>query len=97
MEQDVLRVFVTLKGLTNKKDIAVSTQKGKMVLTVKEDGQIRVNMGEPIWEPNKIPFTANNLKKIIFYVPMFKQCFVVRYQWVIHIVLFKWTILKRPM
>ena len=43
-----LRVFVTLKGLTNKKDIAVSTQKGKMVLTVKEDGQIRVNMGEPI-------------------------------------------------
>ena len=34
--------FVTLKGLTNKKDIAVSTQKGKMVLTVKEDGQIVV-------------------------------------------------------
>ena len=27
--------FVTLKGLTNKKDIAVSTQKGKMVLTGK--------------------------------------------------------------
>ena len=53
--------FVTLKGLTNKKDIAVSTQKGKMVLTVKEDGQIRVNMGEPIWEPNKIPFTANKI------------------------------------
>lgn len=55
--------FVTLKGLTNKKDIAVSTQKGKMVLTVKEDGQIRVNMGEPIWEPNKIPFTANKFEK----------------------------------
>ena len=87
--------FVTLKGLTNKKDIAVSTQKGKMVLTVKEDGQIRVNMGEPIWEPNKIPFTANKFEKN--YIPMFKQCFVVRYQWVIHIVLFKWTILKRPM
>ena len=89
--------FVTLKGLTNKKDIAVSTQKGKMVLTVKEDGQIRVNMGEPIWEPNKIPLLPINLKKIIFCVPMFKQCFVVRYQWAIHIALFKWTILKRPM
>ncbi len=58
--------FVTLKGLTNKKDIAVSTQKGKMVLTVKEDGQIRVNMGEPIWEPNKIPFTANKFEKKLY-------------------------------
>ena len=37
--------FVTLKGLTNKKDIAVSTQKEKMVLTVKEDGLIRVQYG----------------------------------------------------
>ena len=55
--------FVTLKGLTNKKDIAVSTQNGKMVLTVKEDDNVRVNMGEPIWEPNKIPFTANKFEK----------------------------------
>ncbi|UJZ90276.1 diaminopimelate epimerase [Haemophilus seminalis] len=55
--------FVTLKGLTNKKDIAVSTQKGNMVLTVKDDNQIRVNMGEPIWEPAKIPFTANKFEK----------------------------------
>ncbi|AWP54112.1 TPA: diaminopimelate epimerase [Haemophilus influenzae] len=55
--------FVTLKGLTNKKDIAVSTQKGHMVLTVKDDNQIRVNMGEPIWEPAKIPFTANKFEK----------------------------------
>ena len=55
--------FVTLKGLTNKKDIAVSTQKGNMVLTVKDDNRIRVNMGEPIWEPAKIPFTANKFEK----------------------------------
>lgn len=55
--------FVTLKGLTNKNDIAVSTQKGNMVLTVKDDNQIRVNMGEPIWEPAKIPFTANKFEK----------------------------------
>ena len=55
--------FVTLKGLTNKKNIAVSTQKGNMVLTVKDDNQIRVNMGEPIWEPAKIPFTANKFEK----------------------------------
>lgn len=55
--------FVTLKGLTNKKDIAVSTQNGKMILTVKDDGMIRVNMGKPIWEPSKIPFTANKFEK----------------------------------
>lgn len=55
--------FVTLKGLTNKKDIGVSTAKGKMVLSLKEDGQIRVNMGEPIWEPAQIPFTANKTEK----------------------------------
>ena len=55
--------FLTLKGLTNKKDITVSTQKGNMVLTVKDDNQIRVNMGEPIWEPAKIPFTANKFEK----------------------------------
>ncbi|HHF0194843.1 TPA: diaminopimelate epimerase [Haemophilus influenzae] len=55
--------FVTLKGLTNKKDISVSIQKGNMILTVKDDNQIRVNMGEPIWEPAKIPFTANKFEK----------------------------------
>lgn len=55
--------FVTLKGLTNKQDIGVSTAKGKMVLSLKEGGEIRVNMGEPIWEPNQIPFTANKFEK----------------------------------
>lgn len=55
--------FVTLKGLTNKQDIAVSTAKGKMVLSLKGEGLVRVNMGEPIWEPAQIPFTANKFEK----------------------------------
>ena len=55
--------FVTMKALTDKQDIAVSTQNGKMILTVKDDGMIRVNMGEPIWEPSKIPFIANKFEK----------------------------------
>ncbi|HII3709803.1 TPA: diaminopimelate epimerase [Pasteurella multocida] len=55
--------FVTLKGLTDKKDIAVSTQTGKMILSIKDDGMIRINMGEPIWEPAKIPVTANKFEK----------------------------------
>lgn len=55
--------FVTLKGLTNKEDIHVSTAKGKMVLSVKDGIKVRVNMGEPIWEPAQIPFTANKFEK----------------------------------
>lgn len=55
--------FVTLKGLTNKQDIGVSTAKGKMVLSLQENDQIRVNMGEPIWEPTQVPFNANKFEK----------------------------------
>lgn len=55
--------FVTLKGLTNKQNIHVSTAKGKMVLSLQENDQIRVNMGEPIWEPAQIPFNANKFEK----------------------------------
>ena len=39
--------FVRLKGLTNKKDIFVSTANGRMVLSVTDDELVRVNMGEP--------------------------------------------------
>ena len=55
--------FVTLKGLPTKPNIHVSTAKGKMVLSLKEDGKVRVNMGEPIWEPAQVPFTANKFEK----------------------------------
>ncbi len=55
--------FVTLKGLTNKPEIKVSTVKGKMVLSLKEDGNVRVNMGEPVWEPSQIPMNANKFEK----------------------------------
>lgn len=55
--------FVQLKGLTNKKEIKVSTTKGKMVLNIRDDNQIRVNMGEPVWEPAKVPFSANKFEK----------------------------------
>lgn len=55
--------FVTLKGLTNKRDICVSTVKGKMVLSLQDNDKVRVNMGEPIWEVAKIPFIANKFEK----------------------------------
>ena len=55
--------FVRMKGLTNRTTILVSTKKGKMSLKVEDDDQITVNMGEPQFEPNKIPFKATQAEK----------------------------------
>ena len=56
--------FVRLKGLTNKNDIRVSTQTGRMVLSVNQDELVRVNMGEPNFEPQHVPFRANKAENI---------------------------------
>ncbi len=50
--------FVTEKGLTYKREIAVETRCGIITLTLRDDGQVTVNMGAPIFEPAKIPFIA---------------------------------------
>ncbi|EKT61620.1 diaminopimelate epimerase [Providencia sneebia] len=55
--------FVRLKGLTNKQKIQVSTQAGRMVLTINDNGDVCVNMGEPEFEPQKIPFRAVKAEK----------------------------------
>ncbi|GAB3413502.1 diaminopimelate epimerase [Erwinia aphidicola] len=56
--------FVRLKGLTNKSDIRVSTQNGRMVLSVNQDELVCVNMGEPNFEPQQVPFRANKAESI---------------------------------
>ncbi|MEZ8196654.1 MULTISPECIES: diaminopimelate epimerase [Vibrio] len=55
--------FVRMKGLTNKYTINVSTKKGKMVLKIEDNDLITVNMGEPVFEPAKIPFKAKQTEK----------------------------------
>ncbi len=55
--------FVRMKGLTNKYQLSVSTKKGKIILSIEEDDQISVNMGEPEFEPSKIPFRAKQAEK----------------------------------
>lgn len=55
--------FVRLKGLTNKQKIKVSTQAGRMVLTVNDNDDVCVNMGEPEFEPQKVPFRAIKAEK----------------------------------
>lgn len=55
--------FVRLKGLTNLREIRVSTTNGRMVLKITDDEQVIVNMGEPIFEPANIPFKADKAEK----------------------------------
>ncbi|EFE96941.1 MULTISPECIES: diaminopimelate epimerase [Serratia] len=55
--------FVRLKGLTNKRDIRVSTQTGRMVLSVTDDDLVCVNMGEPNFDPQTVPFRAAKAEK----------------------------------
>ncbi|MCP1439122.1 diaminopimelate epimerase [Erwinia persicina] len=56
--------FVRLKGLTNKSEIRVSTQTGRMVLSVTPDELVCVNMGEPNFEPQQVPFRANKAESL---------------------------------
>lgn len=50
-------LYVTMHGLTDKNDIHVTTNSGRMVLSINRNS-VRVNMGAPIWQPSKIPFVA---------------------------------------
>jgi len=50
--------FVRDKGLTSKTSITVNTDSGIIVLHVKEDEQVQVDMGEPRFEPTALPFNT---------------------------------------
>lgn len=51
--------FVHDRGLTEKTDVVVETQSGLMGLTLEDDGQVTVDMGEPRLQPADIPFLAH--------------------------------------
>jgi diaminopimelate epimerase len=50
--------FVHDHGLTEKREIEVGTRSGPIRLYLEADGQVRVNMGPPRFEPGRIPFLA---------------------------------------
>lgn len=56
--------FVRMKSLTKKRDIHVSTQRGRLLLSVTEDDMVRVNMGEPNFNPQQVPFRAPKAENI---------------------------------
>ncbi len=55
--------FVRMKNLTNKRELHVSTQTERMIITVTDDDLVRVNMGEPKFEPQDVPFRAAKAEK----------------------------------
>jgi len=51
-------LFVHNQRLTGKRNIAVETAKGRIVLHMCDNDLVKVDMGEPILAPAEIPFTA---------------------------------------
>lgn len=48
--------FVRDKGLTDSDEIPVETDAGRMLLAMQADGNVRVDMGTPVFDPAYIPF-----------------------------------------
>lgn len=53
-------LFVRQQGLTNKSIIRVETGAGELTLTVNEQDNVVVNMGQPIFLPGKIPLVSEH-------------------------------------
>lgn len=51
--------FVRAQGLTDKTRITISTPNGMSTLQVQDDGQVQVDMGEPQFAPQKLPFICD--------------------------------------
>ncbi len=56
--------FVHDKGLTKKKEIRVETLSGVIVPRLEADGQVSVDMGAPVFEPERVPFDHSGITPI---------------------------------
>lgn len=54
--------FVRDRGLTTKTSVKVQVQQGVITLTMKDDGEVLVDMGRPEFEPARVPFNAEGLQ-----------------------------------
>ena len=57
--------FVHDKGLTRKNEIRVETLSGVIVPRLETDGQVSVDMGAPIFEPERVPFDTRGLQPML--------------------------------
>jgi diaminopimelate epimerase len=56
--------FVHDKGLTRKSEIRVETLSGVISPRLEADGQVSVEMGAPIFEPDRVPFDTSGIAPI---------------------------------
>lgn len=50
--------FLQREGLSDSREIRVATHNTLMTLTLLEDGRVRVDMGAPVFDPDRVPFIA---------------------------------------
>src|SRR5207237_5727781 len=53
--------YVHERGLTTKKKICVETLSSVIALRLETDGQVSVDMGAPIFEPERVPFDDSGI------------------------------------
>ncbi|GAB2906446.1 diaminopimelate epimerase [Paraburkholderia jirisanensis] len=54
--------FVRDIGLTDQRSIRVQVQNGVLKLTMQDNGEVLVDMGEPVFEPAQVPFDTHGLE-----------------------------------
>ena len=52
--------FVHDQGLTDKREIRVETMKGVISPRLEADGEVTVDMGQPVFAPDRIPFASQS-------------------------------------
>lgn len=52
--------FVRDRGLTTKTELKLQTRNGCLVCRLERDGNISVDMGKPVFQPEKVPFIADS-------------------------------------
>jgi diaminopimelate epimerase len=54
--------FVLDSGLTDKRSVRVQVQKGTITLTMQDNGEVVVDMGMPVFDPERVPFATKGLE-----------------------------------
>ncbi|RKF44566.1 diaminopimelate epimerase [Paraburkholderia fungorum] len=54
--------FVRDRGLTDKRSVRVQVQNGTILLTMQENGEVLVDMGAPVFEPERVPFATKGIE-----------------------------------
>jgi diaminopimelate epimerase len=54
--------FVRDRGLTAQRSVRVQVQNGTITLTMQDNGEVLVDMGAPVFDPERVPFATKGLE-----------------------------------